>query len=96
MPRVIFAVAAIRDLDRLRTFLRPKSPAAARRAGEAIVKGVRILGEQPRMGRMIDDLPGEFREWPIEFGDYGYVVRYRIDGDLVTILAVRHFREAGF
>lgn len=30
----------------------------------------------------------EFREWIIDFGDSGYVVRYRIDPNAVTILAV--------
>ena len=96
MPRVTFAPAAIRDLQRLRDFLRPKSPDAARRAGEAIRQGVKILGAHPRMGRLIDDLPEDYREWPISFGDSGYVARYRIDDDAVTILAVRHQKEVGF
>jgi plasmid stabilization system protein ParE len=96
VPQVIFAAAAIRDIHRLQQFLRPKSADAARRAGEAIVRGVRILTAQPRIGRMIEDLPDEYREWPIDFGDSGYVVRYRLDGDTVTILAIRHQREAGF
>ena len=96
MSQVIFAPAAIRDLQRLRDFLRPKNPDAARRAGEAIRQGVRILGAQPRLGRMVDDLPEEFREWLIDFGDSGYIARYHIDGDAVTILAIRHQKEAGF
>ncbi|WP_330628260.1 type II toxin-antitoxin system RelE/ParE family toxin [Thioclava sp. FTW29] len=95
MPQVRFAPAAIRDLQRLRDFLRPKNPDAARRAGEAIRQGVKILGAHPHLGRMVDDLPEEFREWPIEFGDSGYVARYRIDEDAVTILVIRHQREAG-
>lgn len=96
MSQVIFAPAAIRDLQRLRDFLRPKNPDAARRAGEAIRQGVKILGAQPRLGRMVDDLPEQFREWLIDFGDSGYVARYHIDGDAVTILAIRHQKEAGF
>ncbi len=48
------------------------------------------------MGRLIDDLPEDYREWPIGFGDSGYVARYRIDDDAVTILAVRHQKEAGY
>lgn len=75
--------------------MRPKSAEAARRAGEAIRLGVRILGEHPRLGRMVDDLPEEFREWFIDFGDSGYVVRYRVDESAVTILAIRHQKEAG-
>lgn len=95
MPQVTFAPAAIRDLQRLRDFLRPKSTDAARRAGEAIRQGVKILGAHPRLGRVVDDLPEEFREWLIDFGDSGYVVRYRIDDEAVTILKVRHQKEAG-
>ncbi len=96
MPQVIFAPAAIRDLQRLRDFLRPKSLDAARRAGEAIRNGVGILASHPRLGRMTDDLPEPFREWLIDFGDSGYVVRYRIHGDVLTILAIRHQKEVGY
>lgn len=96
MPQVRFAPTAIRDLERLREFLRPKSPIAAKRAGEVIVKAVQVLGLQPQLGRPIEDMPDEFREWVIDFGDSGYVARYRIDSDAVTILAVRHQREVGY
>ncbi len=96
MPRIIFAPAAIRDLQRLRDFLQPKDAEAARRAGEAIRQGVKVLGAYPRMGRMADDLPEQYREWPIDFGDSGYVARYRVDDDVVTILAIRHQKEAGY
>lgn len=96
MPQVTFAPAAVRDLQRLQEFLRPKNPDAARRAGEAIRQGVKILGSHPRIGRLIEDLPEQYREWLIDFGDSGYAARYRIDDDAVTILAVRHQKEAGF
>lgn len=96
MPQVIFAPAAIRDLQRLREFLRPKSADAAHRAGEAIWQGVKTLGAHPRFGRLVDDLPEEFREWLIDFGASGYVARYRIDDDVVTILVIRQQKEAGF
>ena len=96
MPQVTFAPAAIRDLQRLRDFLRPKSADAARRAGEAFRQGVKILGAHPRLGRVVDDLSEEFREWLIDFGDSGYVVRYRIDDEAVTILNIWHQKEAGY
>lgn len=96
MPQIIFAPAAIRDMQRLRDFLRPKNPDAARRVGEAIRKGVQVLGSHPRMGRLIENLPEQYREWPIDFGDSGYVAQYRIDADMVIILAVRHQKEAGY
>lgn len=96
MPQVIFAPEAIRDLQRLREFLRPKSAEAAQRAGAAIRQGVTILGTHPRLGRTVEDLPEAFREWLIDFGDSGYVARYRVEGDVVTILAIRHQKEAGY
>ena len=96
MPQVRFSPPAIRDLERLREFLRPKSPIAAKRAGEVIVKAVQVLGLQPKLGRPIEDMPDEFREWIIDFGDSGYVARYRIDTDAVTVLAVRHQKEIGY
>lgn len=95
MPRVIYAPAAVRDLQRLRDFLRTKNPDAARRAGDAIRQGVAILGTHPRLGRILDDLPEQFREWVIDFGASGYVARYQIEAETVTILAIRHQKEAG-
>jgi plasmid stabilization system protein ParE len=96
MPQVIFAPAALRDLQRLRDFLRPKNVDAARRAGEAIRQGVQVLSAHPQMGLLVEDLPEQYREWLIDFGDSGYVVRYRIADDAVIILAVRHQKEVGF
>lgn len=96
MPQVIFAPAALRDLQRLRDFLRPKNADATRRAGEAIRQGVQVLSAHPRMGLLVEDLPEQYREWLIDFGDSGYVARYRIDDDAVIILAVRHQKEVGF
>ena len=96
MPQVVFAPSAVRDLQRLREFLQPKNPLAAKRAGEAIVKAVQVLGLQPQMGRPVEDLAVEYREWLIDFGDSGYVARYRYDAGSVVILALRHQKEAGF
>jgi plasmid stabilization system protein ParE len=96
MPQVRFASGAVRDLQRLREFLRPKNPIAAQRAGQTIIKAVQVLGLKPHIGRPIEDMPDEFREWVTDFGDSGYVARYRLDVDAVTILAVRHQKEVGF
>ncbi len=96
MPSVKYAPAAIRDLQRLREFLRSKSPAAAQRAGEAILKAAKILGRHPFIGRPVDDLPDPYRELVINFGDSGYLARYRVDGDSVIVLAIRHQKEVGF
>lgn len=96
MPQVKYAPGAIRDLQRLREFLRLKNPTAAKRAGETIRKSVQILGLQPQIGRPIADMPVEYREWVIDFGDSGYVARYRFEEGNVIILAIRHQKEAGY
>lgn len=93
MPQVRFSPAAIRDLERLRAFLSPKIPSSAKRAGEAIIDGVRALGTHPHMGRTIDGLPEQFRDWLIPFGYSGYVARYHFGDDGVTIFLVRHQKE---
>jgi plasmid stabilization system protein ParE len=55
-----------------------------------------LLARFPEIGRPVEELPTEFREWVIEFGSGAYVALYRYDSKEVVILAVRHGREAGY
>ncbi|MGQ0708931.1 MAG: type II toxin-antitoxin system RelE/ParE family toxin [Rhodoferax sp.] len=96
MPRLIWSPPALRDVQRLYRFLEPRNPDAARRAVRALREGVRALGQQARLGRPVEGLPEDFREWVIDFGDSGYLVRYRVVADTIVLLAVRHQKEAGF
>ena len=96
MSRLSWSPQALLDVQRLYRFLASKNMDAAKRAVKAIRQGVKVLGQQPGIGRPIEDMPDEFREWVIDFGDSGYVARYRLDADEVVILAVRHQREAGY
>lgn len=96
MPPLIWSPPALLDVQRLYRFLAPKNPDAAKRAVKAIRQGMKVLELQPGMGRPIEDIPDEFREWVIDFGDSGYVARYRLDADAVIILAVRHQKEVGY
>lgn len=96
MPRLRWSPNALRDVARLYDFLSAKSRDAAQRAVKAIREGVKILGATPQIGRPVDELPSEFREWVIEFGHGAYVILYRYDGKEILILAVRHGREEGF
>jgi plasmid stabilization system protein ParE len=96
MPRLKWSQASLRDIARLHDFLAPKSRDAAKRAVKAIRQGVKALGKRPQIGRPVDELPPEFREWVIEFGSGAYVTLYHFDGKEVVILAVRHGREAGY
>jgi len=96
MPSVKWTPQSLRDVARLHDFLASKSRDAARRAVRAIRQGIKLLGSHPEMGRPVEELPQEFREWVIEFGAGAYVPLYRYDGREVVILAIRHGREAGY
>lgn len=96
MPQVRFAPAALHDLERLREFLRPKNPAAAKWAAIAITRAIQALAQNPQIGRPVEDLDAEYRELLVDFGDSGYITLYRHDGDVVTVLALRHQKEAGY
>lgn len=96
MPPLIWTPPALVDVQRLYRFLAPKDANAAQRAVQAIRAGVKILAHQPSVGRPVADMDPEFREWLIDFGSSGYVALYRFDGKTITILAVRHQREAGY
>ncbi len=96
MPRLIWSAHALEDVARLHAFLKPKNPDAAARAVKAIRHGIRMIAAHPQAGRPVDSMPPEFREWPIEFGNGGYLAKYRYDGGDVLILAVRHRKEAGY
>lgn len=96
MSRLIWSPSALLDVQRLYRFLAPKNSEAANRAVQAIRQGVKVLEQQPGLGRPIEDMDDEFRDWIIDFGDSGYVARYRVDQQSITILAVRHQKEVGF
>ena len=96
MPHLIWSPSALLDVQRLYHFLAPKNPDAAKRAVKAIRHGVNVLEQQPGIGRPVEDMDEEFRDWIIDFGDSGYVARYRVGQNSVTVLAVRHQKEVGF
>ncbi|WP_286963566.1 type II toxin-antitoxin system RelE/ParE family toxin, partial [Idiomarina sp. UBA3992] len=63
MSHVIWSPAALADVQRLHDFLRDNDPIVAREAVKSIRKNAHILAYQPEIGRPLDDMPIEFREW---------------------------------
>jgi plasmid stabilization system protein ParE len=96
MPRLIWSPAALRDVQRLYDFLAKNNPAAAKKAVRAIRDSINTLAAQPAVGRPVDHLEPDFREWLIAFGDSGYVLIYRTGPFETILLAIRHQREAGY
>ncbi|MDO9190230.1 MAG: type II toxin-antitoxin system RelE/ParE family toxin [Sulfurimicrobium sp.] len=92
--RVRYTRGAREDLHRLYAHLLERDLKAARRARDAIAKGIEMLGEFPFTCRKaLADNPF-LRELVIPFGATGYIALFEIeDNETVTILAIRHQRE---
>lgn len=95
MAQVVYSRRARASLERLHDFLAEKNPDAARRAIAAILEKLRALEQFPRLGPADPDRP-DVRQLFMPFGAAGYVARYRLDDDIVVVLAIRHSREAGY
>ena len=96
MPRLKWSQASLQDISRLHAFLAKNNQDAAKRAIKAIRQGVKALGKHPHIGRPVEDMSPEFREWVIPFGHGAYIALYHYDGNEVVMLALRHGREAGY
>ena len=87
---------ATRGLERIYLFLARKDEEVARAAIRAIRERAILLENFPNAGRPADDLEPEQRELLVPFGVSGYVLLYRVEKDVVYILAIRHQREVGY
>ncbi len=74
MSQVIYTPSSVRDLDRIREFLKSKDPRAAARAGKTIISSMREVAKVPSIGKPIEQMPQEFRDWIIDFGQTGYIL----------------------
>lgn len=97
-PVVIWSPRAIECVKHLYNFLAEKNIDAAKAAAALLFKQAEILEAFPNAGRPAEDLDPEHREILIPFGAAGYVLLYHFDEDrtAVTVLAVRHQKEAGY
>jgi plasmid stabilization system protein ParE len=92
--RVRFTEGARNDLKRLYSYVLARNPSSARRARDAINKGIELLKEFPFTCRKAYDDSPFLRELVIQFGASGYVVLFKIiDASTVTVIAVRHQHE---
>lgn len=93
MPQVVLTEHAAADLRRIYDFLVEKNEQAARNAVKAVKNALSVLAQFPASGRFFDD---EFRKWSVSFGDSGYTVLYRIEPDIIVIVAIKHQRELAY
>jgi len=95
--QIRYTRAARNDILRLYGFLVEQDLLAARKALEAIEKGIEFLRDFPFTCRKASPETPLLREMLISFGSRGYVVLFEIeDHATVTILAVRHQREEDY
>jgi len=84
--RVRFTLGARWQLDQIFAYIAKDSPVAARRVVDRIEYVGELLGDQPRMGRMI-----KFRGLlALPVWGTPYIIYYRIVGEEVEIVRVRH------
>ena len=95
LTRLIFSSTAASDLDRLADFLLEHLPEESEKTIEIIAGGLEILRSHAEIGRPVRE---GLRELVISRGRTGYLALYIYDAevDLITVLAVRHQREAGY
>ena len=86
--KLTFSVTAIRDLVRLREFIREKNPQVAQKSSSQLKKNIQALVDQPNMGLPIEDLE-DFRELVAR----DYIVRYRLLPNEIVILKIWHGKE---
>jgi plasmid stabilization system protein ParE len=88
---VIWSPTALEDLVRLRNFIAPHNPDAARRAAESLKKAAKLLAEHPGLGKRLEGRTD--RELMVPFGQRGYALRYRLDGETIVVLKIWHSFE---
>jgi plasmid stabilization system protein ParE len=92
MSQVVWLPSALEDVIRLRSFLEDKSPEAANRVAAVIRSGAKMLADFPAIGRPMNDGTGR-RELFLPFGTGNYVLRYKVDHEIVVIIRAWHSRE---
>jgi len=90
-PTLKWSPAALADIQRLRAFIEPHNSDVARRAAASLKQAASILMTHPGIGKRLEGR--QDRELFIPFGQRGYVMRYRLDGDDIVILRIWHGLE---
>ena len=95
MPRIVWTRRALAQVVEARESLLLYDAETAEHAYSLIIESPDILERFPDSGRPV---PGtdNYRELLIPYGSSGYVALYKVSGNDVFILAVRHQRQAGY
>lgn len=94
MPQIVYAPEFISDFERIYIFLAEKNPAAAQRLAKLLEEKLGLLATIPRAFPFF----GDYRIYLLEFGASGYALLYDYNDtlDQITVLRIKHQKEAGF
>jgi len=83
-----FTATALKDLHRLKEFIAKKNPVAASKYIDRLLKVIRQLLIQPKLGKVLDEEPLARQ---LVAGDY--IARYAVRGETIYILKIWHGKE---
>lgn len=84
MPKIVWTDEAIEHLEAIVTYVSVYDPAASERLARRLIELADSLADFPHRGRDAGDGKREMTSvWP-------YILRYRVKGDTVFILRIRH------
>jgi toxin ParE1/3/4 len=88
LTTVVWTFGAIADLEEIRSYIGTFNPRAAQNTAGRLISAGNSLVDFPDRGRPVTGT--NLRELTVA---YPYIIRYRVDGDEVVILRVRHGRR---
>jgi plasmid stabilization system protein ParE len=88
---LVWSATARSDLIRLREFIQPHNPSAAKLSSEKIIKAARLILDNPAIGTQLEDR--QDYELVTPFGQNNYILRYQIIQQKIVILKIWHSRE---
>lgn len=89
--RLRYTPEAVNDLERLRAFIEPKNPHAARRIAAEILDGIETLVAFPDIGLPVQRAPDPRAVRDLFIGNY--VVRYLRQETSLVVLRIWHGKE---
>ena len=96
MPgEITWLPGAVKDVARLRNFIKSKNPIAAQRAANRIVEGIMNLKTNPGAGVPVEALT-DYRDLILSFGSGETIIRYREENKKIVIVRVRNSKEEEF
>ena len=88
--KVVFTARARADVMAQLTWLSERTPMAARKAVERLHTRLALLADFPASAPAIDHVQ---REATIRFGRDGFVVRYRLEADVIVVIRLFHGKQ---